>query len=98
MRLEKKPNLEVLLGLGADTGAGSVLERRVSRSFWLSGVAPRLGALDVGGMLGVRTGEGLRKEGLEGAAIRDVAAEMDPNFESVELVRLCIVGKLFILL
>ena len=95
-RREKKPNLEVLLAPGA--GAGSVLERRVSRSFWLSGVGPRLRALDVEGILEVGTGEGLRDEGLDGIPIRAFAADIDPNFESVELVRLCVVGKLFMLL
>lgn len=85
MRREKKPNL--LLGLGAGTGAGSVLERFVSR-FWLSGVTPRFRAMDVEGMLEVGTGEGLREEALTATAIRGLATERDPNFDSVELVRL----------
>lgn len=96
MRREKIPNL--LLGLGAGAGAGRVLERRASRSLWLSGVIPRLSALDVVGMLDVGTGEGLREDGLIGTAIRDFAADNDANFESVELVRLWWAGKLAMLL
>lgn len=96
MRREKKPNL--FPGLGAGAGAGSVLERRVSRSFWLSGVVPRFRALEVEGMLDVGTGEGLRDAVLTGTAIRLFAIESEPNLESVELVRLWWLGKLAMLL
>lgn len=86
VRREKIPNL--LPGLGAGAGVGSVLERRASLCFCPSGVAPRLNVLDVVGMLDVGTGEGLREDGLTGTAIRDLAAERDANLDSVELVRL----------
>ena len=39
-------------------------------------------------MLDVGAGEGLREETFVATAIRDRAAESDPNFESVKLVRL----------
>lgn len=91
VRREKKPNL--LPGLGAGAGAGSVLDRRVSRSFWLSKLMPCLSALDVDGMLDVGTGEGFRDDVLTGTAIRVFAIAREPNLESVELVRLWWFGK-----
>lgn len=103
VRRVKKPNLEVFEGLGAGAGRGTVLVRRLSRSFWMSGVAPRVGLRVTGGNAVDGLGEGRREDGLNGRpdlllVDAAAAAAVAPNFESVELVRLWGAGKFIILL
>jgi hypothetical protein len=82
VRRLKKPNLAVLLGLGAGTGAGSVLDLRVSRSLLTSGVGPRVGPCDACG-----PGDGSRDGSFVGTPFLDLAAGLGPVLDSVELVR-----------
>jgi hypothetical protein len=98
-RLEKKPNRDVLLGLGAGAGVGSVEDRCFSGC--RSGVGPRVGRREVGAKLEVTLGlgDGLRE---------DCLGDMIPNpvllfvamlaVEPVDVVRWCENGKLFMLL
>lgn len=91
MRRVKKPNLDGLLGLGAEVG--SVCDRRFS----ISGVLPRVGTRDGGANPEVRLGlgDGLRDEDLEGMPnLLLLLVETDPN----DGVRLCDDGKLDMLL
>lgn len=97
VRRPKKPNLGVFPGLGAGAGAGSVLDRRVSRSPWLSGVFPRVGTRDNGRAPGVAL-MGAREDRLVGAPGRTFVVDPNPSLASIELVRLCEVGKLVMLL
>jgi hypothetical protein len=98
VRRVKKPNLEVLLGLGAGAGACTALDLRVFRSFWTSGVGPRVGTRVVGGNADDGFGDGSRETGFVGTVIFDLTTGDGAFLDSVDPVRLCELGKCIILL
>src|SRR5437588_4665106 len=73
VRREKKPNREVLLGLGA--GVGKVFARFFSASLWASGVDPLVGTRDAGENTEVTLGfvDGLLDCGFDGIPNRPLA-------------------------
>jgi hypothetical protein len=98
VRRLKKPNLAILLGLGAGTCVGSVLDLRPSRSLCTSGVGPRVDTCETGSVPDIGPGDGIREGAFVGTPILDFAAGPCPILDSVELVRLCIDGNAIMLL
>ena len=96
MRRVKKPNLELLLGLGAEVDEGNVCDRRLSRS----GVVPRVGTRDGGAKPDARLGlgDGLREVDLEGTPNLGLMFIEMLATEPEEGVRRCDEGKLVMLL
>lgn len=98
VRRLKKPNRAVLLGLGAGTGAGSVLDLRANLSLCASGVGPRETPDAAGGIDEDGPGDGMREGAFAGTPARDLEAGPTPALDSVELVLLCVEGNAIMLL